>query len=216
MNTENIQSEIVSTPAADTSFKLSVVDVLKSGVATGTINLIPMVIAVVLWLLTIWIPYINIGTTIAICTIPIQLSKGKLISPLFIFEARYRQYMGEFFLACGFISAGVTVASFFMVIPGIVLGFAWSQALFILLDKNVNPAEALTLSNKLTAGNKFRIFLSYIGLFLVTAILGWVFQLIPYVGAVLLFILLVIYNVSLLGIAGAVYGKLIEGKGLDI
>lgn len=42
--------------------------------------------ATVLWLLTIWIPYLNVGTTIAMATIPIELSKGKVISPLFIFD----------------------------------------------------------------------------------------------------------------------------------
>ena len=45
-------------------------------------------------------------------------------------------------------AAGVLMAMIFLVVPGIVLGIIWSQALYLVLDKGVNPAKALSLSNK--------------------------------------------------------------------
>ena len=68
--------------------KISVVSVLSEGVGLGLKNAPSLLGAVILWLLTIWVPYINVGTTIAIQTIPIELSKGKVISPLFIFDGK--------------------------------------------------------------------------------------------------------------------------------
>ena len=44
------------------------------------------------------------------------------------------------------------------IIPGIVLGLAWSLALLLVIDKGKNPTEALTLSNNLTYGYKGRMF----------------------------------------------------------
>ena len=60
-------------------------------------NALSIVLAILLWILTLWIPYINIGTTIALCTMPLALSRNKPISPTFIFDKRYRQFFGEFF-----------------------------------------------------------------------------------------------------------------------
>ena len=51
-----------------------------------------IIAAVALWLITIWIPYLNIGTTIAITLLPTQLAKGEIINPLGIFDAKYRRY----------------------------------------------------------------------------------------------------------------------------
>lgn len=135
--------------------KLDFGSVLSQGFLVGMKNLPSLLGAIVLWLLTIWIPYVNVGTTIAIMTIPIKFSKGEIFSPLCIFEKQYYRYMGEFFLTCGWYTAGVLMAMIFLVVPGIVLGIIWSQALYLVLDKGVNPAKALSLSNKMTYGNKW-------------------------------------------------------------
>ena len=74
----------------DTQKKITVTGVLSEGIGLGIKNAVSMLGATVLWLLTIWIPYLNVGTTIAMATIPIELSKGKVISPLFIFDGKYR------------------------------------------------------------------------------------------------------------------------------
>ena len=39
--------------------------------------------------------YLNVGTTIAMATIPIELSKRKSYFSLFIFDGKYRKFMGE-------------------------------------------------------------------------------------------------------------------------
>ena len=80
------------------------------------------------------------------------------MSPTEIFKGKYRQYMGEFFILTGLKALGLLPALLFLVIPYIILNLAWSQATYLLLDKSVNPAEALTLSNKLTYGHKAKIF----------------------------------------------------------
>ena len=109
-------------------------------------------------LLTIWIPYLNVGTTIAMATIPIELSKGKVISPLFIFDGKYRKFMGEYFTLIGLMYLAIIPALFFMIVPGIIISIGWSLAIYILLDKGVAPGEAMIQSNKATYGYKWTIF----------------------------------------------------------
>lgn len=57
----------------ETQRKITVSSVLSEGIGLGLKNAPSLLGAVILWLLTIWIPYINVGTTIAIQTIPIEL-----------------------------------------------------------------------------------------------------------------------------------------------
>lgn len=64
--------------------KLQFVPSLKDAFAIGVKNLVPIVLSVLLWLVTVWIPYVNVGTTIALATLPVKLSKGEMISPMFI------------------------------------------------------------------------------------------------------------------------------------
>ena len=49
--------------------KLDFGSVLSQGFLVGMKNLPSLLGAIVLWLLTIWIPYVNVGTTIAIMTL---------------------------------------------------------------------------------------------------------------------------------------------------
>ena len=48
--------------------KLDFSETLKDSIAIGVKNAPSVVVAVALWLVTIWIPYLNIGTTIAFIT----------------------------------------------------------------------------------------------------------------------------------------------------
>lgn len=68
--------------------KITILGVWKEGWEITMKNLLSILGAVVLYVLTIWIPYLNVGTTIAMTTIPIELSKGHVISPLFIFRCK--------------------------------------------------------------------------------------------------------------------------------
>ena len=53
--------------------KLDFGETLKDSVAIGVKNAPSVIAAVALWLITIWIPYLNVGTTIAITLLPTQL-----------------------------------------------------------------------------------------------------------------------------------------------
>jgi hypothetical protein len=138
--------------------KLNYATVLGEGLAYGLKNIPSLLGAIILWIITIWIPYVNVGTTIAISTLPLQLSRGKVFSPLAIFDKKYYRYMGEFFMTYGLMLIGLIGAAIFLYIPAIVVALAWSLSILILLDKGVNAAEAIRLSNKLTYGNKWTIF----------------------------------------------------------
>ena len=142
----------------DMQQKITLSGVLSEGISIGIKNLASLLIASLLWLVTIWIPYLNVGTTIAMTTIPIELSKGRVISPLFIFDAKYRKYMGEFFTLKGMMWMAIFPASLFMIVPGMIISLGWSLSLFILLDKGVAPGEAMIRSNKATYGYKWTIF----------------------------------------------------------
>ncbi|MDR0657465.1 MAG: hypothetical protein LBG18_00770 [Mediterranea sp.] len=138
--------------------KITVGGVIKEGINIGIKNSLSLLGSTLLWLITFWIPYLNVGTTIAINTIPIELSKGKVISPTFIFDAKYRRYMGEYFNLIGLMLMSLIPAFFFMIIPGYVIIIGWSLAIYILLDKGVSPSEALIQSNNATYGYKWTIF----------------------------------------------------------
>jgi len=141
---------------------MTVSDVLKNGFSIGIKNFFSLAGAVILYLLTIWVPYINVGTTIALYTLPAAMSRGEIISPTEIFDSKYRRNMGNFFLLSVFLSLGVFFGLLFLIIPGIVLMYAWSLAILLLVDKGLNPMQALNESNVRTYGHKLTIFLSYL------------------------------------------------------
>jgi len=139
--------------------KLAVGATIKEGIGIGTRNIGPILVNVLLWLVTIWIPYLNVGTTIGLMAgIVSKASRGEAIPMTEIFDSKYRKYMGEFFLASGLIGVGVGIGAIFAIIPGIVIGIAWSLAILLVVDKGKNPTEAITLSNNSTYGYKARMF----------------------------------------------------------
>ena len=106
--------------------KLDFAETLKDSIEIGVKNAPSIVVAVILWLVTIWIPYINIGTTIAIKLLPVELAKGNVINPLSIFDSKYRRYMGEFLITWGLMLIPIYIATLFLVVPGIVLSLSLS------------------------------------------------------------------------------------------
>lgn len=194
----------------DTQKKITVTGVLSEGIGLGIKNAASMLGATVLWLLTIWIPYLNVGTSIAMTTIPIELSKGKVISPLFIFDGKYRKFMGEYFTLIGLMYLAIIPALFFMLIPGIIISIGWSLAVYILLDKGVAPGEAMIRSNKATYGYKWTIFgVSFI-LGIAFYILFWIIFSIADGGfaMLLLFLVIMVYTVAALGCSAIIYRNL--------
>ena len=138
--------------------KLDFGETLKDSVAIGVKNAPSVIAAVVLFLITIWIPYINIGTFIAITLLPTQLAKGEVINPLGIFDSKYRRYMGEFLITMGLMVIPIYIAVIFMIVPGIVLSIAWSLAYYFLIEKGKNPMQAIKASNDATYGSKWTMF----------------------------------------------------------
>jgi hypothetical protein len=186
--------------------KLRVFDVIKSGLEIGMKNIGPILVNTLLWLVTIWIPYINIGTTIGmIAGIIVKAGRGDAISMTEIFEPRYRKYMGEFFLTSGLVGMGVAAGLALFIIPGYVLAIAWSLSLLLVVDKEKNPVEAISLSNKLTYGHKGAIFLSFLVLSAAAAIAAVVFALIPVIGFILTFAVLVLTIFVTIGMEAYIY-----------
>lgn len=152
--------------------KLDFSETLKDSVTIGVKNAPSVLLAIVLWLLTIWVPYINIGTTIAITLLPIELSKGHVINPLGIFDAKYRRYMGEYFITWGLMFFPLLLAVAFMIVPGIVLSLSWSLAFYFLIDKSKNPMQAIKASNDATYGSKWTMFLVIIVFLVATVVVS--------------------------------------------
>jgi len=188
--------------------KIKFETVLREGLENGLKNLPSLLGALILWVLTIWIPYINVGTTIAIFTIPIQMSKGTIFSPLEIFDKKYYRYMGEVFLTIGLMSMGIIAGFVFFIIPGYVIAMAWSLSIYLVLDKGLNAAEALRVSNKLTFGNKWTIFAVYLVLVFIYFISVLIFSFIPYLGAVLILCVFIVFFAAMLGVNASIYGTL--------
>ena len=151
-----------------------------------------------LFLVTIWIPYINIGTFIAITLLPTQLAKGEVINPLGIFDSKYRRYMGEFLITMGLMVIPIYIAMLFMFVPGIVLSIAWTLAYYFLIEKGKNPMQAIKASNDATYGSKWTMFFVILVFAVVAAIVMLIFSFIcglinvGFITFVVMFVLIVL------------------------
>ena len=176
--------------------ELEVVSAITDGIAIGLKNLPSLIVAAICYVLTIWIPYINVGTTIAMNSIPGRLAKGDVISPFFIFDEKYRRDFSAFFLLCAFVYMVTWVGFFFVIVPGIIISLSLSLATYILIDFDKSPTDAMKLSNQATYGHKWTIF--FIGLLfgfaigialailaVIGGILGSSFQMILMVAAII-------------------------------
>ena len=190
--------------------KLSPFRVLGEGFLLGAKNFPSLLGAVVLYILTLWIPYINVGTTIAMCAIPVALSRGKVVSPTFIFEGKYRKFMGEYFTLLGLKAMSLVPAFLFMVVPGVIISIGWSQALYILIDQQVAPGEALVRSNKVTYGYKGAIFGIFMLLFAAVLVTLSVFSVMGTVGGLLTVALVLLLPVFVLGVRAIIYRNLTQ------
>ena len=141
---------------------------LQDAFVLGVKNAPSLLAALLLWLVTLWIPYINVGTTIALTLLPAELAKDRVYNPLDIFASKWRRYMGEFFMTAGLQILPLLIAFAFLYIPGIVLSIAWSLSFLFLIEKDKNPVQAIKASNDATYGSKWMIFIASltIGFFL--------------------------------------------------
>lgn len=192
--------------------KITFMGVLSEGFGIGVKNVVPLILTYLLWMVTIWIPYINVGTTIAISTIPLQLSRGAVINPLFIFEAQYRQFMGEFLILCALMGMAILFASFFFFIPAIVISIAWSLAILLMLDKKISPLEAIMESNKATYGYKKIIFAITAVIGITSIIVISILSIIPFIGTLLVLVVCALTSAISSSCTAVIYRDLITPK----
>ena len=88
---------------------ITVMGVINEGTSLGLKNFVSIFVAYILFILTSWIPYINVGTSIVI-------------------------------------------------VPAIIIGYGWSQAYYLMFDKEIAPSEAMMQSTKITYGYKSTLF----------------------------------------------------------
>jgi uncharacterized membrane protein len=157
---------------------LTIESIIRNGIALGLKNFVSILVAGILYILTIWIPYLNVGTTIAMATLPLKMSEGKTISPGEIFNEKYRKNMGEFLLLYGLLFLIILMGYMFVVIPGIVMSIAYGYSIYFLIDKEMTPTDALNLSNKRTYGHKWSIFLSKFVFIIAAYIVAYILMLI--------------------------------------
>jgi len=200
--------------------KLMVGATIQEGIAIGIKNIGPILVNILLWVLTIWIPYINVGTTIGLMAgIVSKASRGEIIPITEIFDPKYRKYMGEFFLVAGLSGIGIFTGLIFGIIPGIVISLAWSLAILLVVDKGKNPTKALVLSNNCTYGYKWKM----AGIYLLTSLVFGVVQgILLGIGAaldnddIMIILSIIVFLISLfgffvgIGLQASIYRQLTE------
>ena len=199
--------------------KLEIIPTIKEGVSIALVNYLSILCAVVLYVLTIWIPYLNVGTTIAMASLPAEMAKGNVINPLFIFDGKFRRNMGEFFILMALMSGAISVGMMFGFIPGIVIAYAWYIAVILFVDKDRSALDALRESNKLTYGNKARIFwietVLAVAIVLACGIISGIFSIghigwLEGIGVFLVLLLVIFFVPAMLGVEAVIYKKLTE------
>lgn len=197
--------------------QLDIIATIKDGVAMATLNYLSIICAVILYVLTCWIPYLNVGTTIAMASLPAEMAKGNVINPTFIFDGKFRRNMGEFFILMSLMLGAIGIGITFGFIPGIVISYAWYLAVILFIDRDMAPLDALRESNRLTYGNKWRIFcaemLVAICICIAVAIINALFHIgdvaiLKTIGIIIIFVLVIFTVPALIGVEAAVYKAL--------
>ncbi|MFK8045609.1 MAG: hypothetical protein AB8B72_08940 [Crocinitomicaceae bacterium] len=188
---------------------LSIESIIRNGMTIGLKNFVALLLSAILYVLTIWIPYLNVGTTIAMATLPMKMSKGDTISPGEIFNEKYRKNMGEFLLLMGLLYLIILMGFMFMIIPGIVMSIAYGYSIYFLIDKEMTPTDALNLSNKRTYGHKWSIFLAKFAFIIVAQIVGYILAMIW--GPLMLIPLLLVMPI-VLGMEAHIYSQISDGE----
>ncbi len=188
--------------------ELNFTDILTNAFSLGIKNLASVIGCLILWILTIWIPYVNVGTTIAIVTLPAAISKGKAINPLEIFDKSNYKFMGEFFLASGLRGLIISFAAIFLIIPAIVMNIAYTLTILLVVDKGKGAADALKISNRATFGHKWTIF--FWMLFFGIVLFAIPYYILNWIWTPLAVIWMIVISVVALGGKAYIYGKLTE------
>ena len=185
--------------------KLDIMQTIKDGVQYGLKNFFPLLLMVILYVVTVWIPYLNVGTTIGLYKAVIGIGRGETIDPTSIFSKDNFKNLSGFFLLLGLVYIGTVVAFMFMFIPGLVMGIAWGFAIYFFIDKKVSPLKSLQLSYDSTYGNKWRIFLVGLVCAILIGIICGILGAIPKVGGVLAVIACILCVAIMVAVEGVMY-----------
>lgn len=166
---------------AKIQFTQTLVDGFKYSIA----NIVSILLTVLLYIVTVWIPYLNVGTTIGMYKAIIKIGRGEALNPTDIFAKENFDNLGDFFLLIGIKGLGQGAAAAFVLFPAVVVSIAWNFAMYFFVDRGVSPTKALKMSYKATNGEKWTLFFVYLVLVLVTGIVCGLLGMIPKVGGVL-------------------------------
>jgi hypothetical protein len=185
--------------------KLNFQKTLTDGVNLGIKNIANLLLMAFLFLITFWIPYLNVGTTIGFYKNIIALSKGEDVVPMSIFSRDNYKNLGDFFLLLGLQTAGIGAAAAFLLFPAIVVSLAWQFAMYFFLDKGTSPLKSLSLSYDATLGDKWTLFFVYLACSILTGLIVGLLAAIPKVGGILAFLALIAFVAIIIGIEATLY-----------
>lgn len=185
--------------------KLNFQKTLTDGVNLGIKNIANLLLMAFLFLITFWIPYLNVGTTIGFYKNIIALSKGEDVVPMSIFSRDNYKNLGDFFLLFGLQTAGIGAAAAFLLFPAIVVSLAWQFAMYFFLDKGTSPLKSLSLSYDATLGDKWTLFFVYLACSILTGLIVGLLAAIPKVGGILAFLALIAFVAIIIGIEATLY-----------
>lgn len=185
--------------------KLNFQKTLTDGVNLGIKNIANLLLMAFLFLITFWIPYLNVGTTIGFYKNIIALSKGEDVVPMSIFSRDNYKNLGDFFLLLGLQTAGIGAAAAFLLFPAIVVSLAWQFAMYFFLDKGTSPLKSLSLSYDATLGEKWTLFFVYLACSILTGLIVGLLAAIPKVGGILAFLALIAFVAIIIGIEATLY-----------
>jgi hypothetical protein len=181
------------------NFKQTLVDAFNLGIA----NILNLLLTALLWIITVWIPYLNVGTTIGFFKIIVALSKGEEIKPTSIFSKENYKGLGDFFLLFGLQTAGIIAAAMLFVAP--IVSLAWQFAFYFFVDKKVSPLKALALSYDTTCGEKWTLFFLYLVFGLIISVVCSLLALVPYIGGILAFAAVIACIAIVMGLEAVLY-----------
>ncbi len=196
--------------------ELNVGEIISNGIQIGLKNFVPLLLTYILFVITFWIPYLNIGTFIGMQDLVPKMSRNESISPTAIFDSKYRQNIGEFFLLAGLFYAGILFGYVFMIVGAFVVGMSWMLAMPLFVDRGVGPIEALRMSNRLTYGNKANIFLAIIGFEIAIAAVYLILMMInKTLAGIVGFIAIILLAPIIIGMTAYIYGRLVPGAAMN-
>ena len=183
--------------------KIDIIKTIKDGCTLGFKNFWMLLLTALLFVITCWIPYVNVGTTVGFYKAIIAIGRGEKIDPLAIFNKENYAYFSDFFLLMGLSTMGYVVAFFMGLLP--VMAIAWMFAMFFLIDKKLPALKALGLSYKATLGEKWRILAILLLCGLAFGIASCILGLIPYLGGLLVFAASIVFMAIMMAVESIMY-----------